>query len=91
MQMVYKLGYLPTTLKVLLDNTARENKNQYVCRYFAWMVAKGWFDFTQIDFLMAGHTHGEQDQLFASFADALRRRDFVRAEELWDILRREIQ
>lgn len=66
-------SYFPCKLFIQLDNTCRENKNQYVLCFFAAMVQLGLFTEIQLGFLMVGHTHEDIDQLFSCVSRHLNR------------------
>lgn len=48
---------MPRHLCVQLDNTTRENKNQLLLRFCAWLVAQNRFDSATLNFFRKGHTH----------------------------------
>lgn len=50
-------SYFPSKLFVQLDNTCRENKNQYVLCFFAAMVQLGLFEEIQVGFVMVAWAH----------------------------------
>ena len=58
-------SYFPSKLFIQLDNTCRENKNQFVLTFLAVVVQLGLFKEVQVGFLMVGHTHEDIDQLFS--------------------------
>ena len=49
-------------LRINLDNTARENKNQQVFRFLGWLVATKKVKRCSVTFLRTGHTHEYIDQ-----------------------------
>ena len=49
-------------LRINMDNTCRENKNQKVMRFGAWLVATRRVDELTFSFLRTGHTHELIDQ-----------------------------
>ena len=51
----------PHTLYVQLDNTTKENKNQYVEAYLSSLVTEGVFDVVVMTFLPVWHTHEDID------------------------------
>ena len=63
----------PHTLYVQLDNTTKENKNQYVEAYLSSLVTEGVFDVVVMTFLPVGHTHEDIDQRFSVVSRKLRR------------------
>jgi hypothetical protein len=59
---------LPRTLFLQLDNTSKDNKNNYVLSYLAMLVACGIFSDIYVSFLPVGHTHEDVDQYFSVIA-----------------------
>ena len=51
-----------------MDNCGRENKNQYVLAYLAYLVKQKMFLEVELGFLPVGHTHEDVDQLFSKFS-----------------------
>ena len=49
-------------LYILVDNTARENRNSYVVSFVALLVASSRFRNTSLLFFLVGHTHNRMDQ-----------------------------
>ena len=47
----------PQKLHVQLDNTTKENKNQFIMSYFHALVASRVFSEVHLSFLPVGHTH----------------------------------
>ena len=64
-------GPMPQELVVFTDNTGRENKNNTVMRYLAYLVHRGMFRCTALLNLPMGHTHNILDQLFGIVAHRL--------------------
>src|SRR5688572_25110101 len=48
---------IPETLYLQLDNTTKQNKNQYIIGYAACLVSWGLFQRVLISFLPVAHTH----------------------------------
>lgn len=46
-----------------LDNSAKDNKNQYILNWCAYLVAMGLVDEIELGFLLVGHTHEDIDQV----------------------------
>jgi hypothetical protein len=63
----------PHTLFVQLDNTTKENKNQFVLAWAQTLVDTFVFDDVYISFLPVGHTHEDIDQRFSVISRKLRR------------------
>lgn len=55
-----------------MDNTSKENKNQYVFAFLTYLVDKGVFKTIYVSFLIPGHTHEDIDQCFSVLTKALR-------------------
>ena len=75
-----ELGW-PSTLFLQLDNTSKENKNQYVFAYLTHLVNTGVFKTIYLSFLVPGHTHEDIDQLFSVLTKALRKKDAYTFEQ----------
>ena len=58
-------------LVVLLDNTAAENKNQYMLYFLAWLVQRGVCDEASIFSMLVGHTYTDLDQSFNTLISQL--------------------
>jgi hypothetical protein len=67
---------LPPTLRVQLDNCAKDNKSRYVFAYWSLLVAKGIFKEVFVSFLLVGHTHDDIDASFGRWSMKLREEDF---------------
>lgn len=70
-----KEGTLPRVFIVLMDNTCKENKNNQVIKYLAFLVKVGVFDEVLVIFLLVGHTHSIIDQRFSVMTRELSVRD----------------
>lgn len=68
-------GTLPRILLIHMDNTCKENKNNLVIKYLAFLVFHGVFDEVRILFLLVGHTHTIIDQRFSVITRELSARD----------------
>ncbi len=66
-----RLLVVPQHLVLLTDNTTREQKNQNVVAFLAWLVASGKFETVTNNFFRVGHTHMKLDQRFSVVAKAL--------------------
>lgn len=64
----------PAQLFIQADNCWRENKNQTVFAFCAWLVAHNLFKEVRFSFLIKGHTHEDIDQLFVALATYLKTR-----------------
>ena len=74
------LSMIDTTADVLylqVDGASGENKNRDVMAACAYLIATKAFSKVKVSFLPVGHTHEDIDQLFSSFAGALRSSDFL--------------
>ena len=67
---------LPPTLRVQLDNCAKDNKSRYVFAYWSLLVAKGIFKEVFVSFLLVAHTHDDIDASFGQWSMKLREKDF---------------
>ena len=89
MQVHKKLGHLPRIFRVNADNTVKETKNTVTLFWTCWMLAQCWntrlhmFEFL---YLLVGHTHNSLDQTFAYLGGALRNRDHLSIEEMFEVL-----
>ena len=70
-------AFRPSELVVLLDNTASQNKNDFILCYLASLVENGWFERVTVMYLLKGHTHGAVDQLFSSPTKRLARHNIL--------------
>jgi hypothetical protein len=66
---------LPQVLYLQLDNTSRENKNQFVFGYISMLVELRIFQKVKVGFLLVGHTHDHIDQMFRHFSVTLKRKN----------------
>jgi hypothetical protein len=62
---------MPLHLVIQVDNTARENRNQFVNKWAAWLMLRGLFRSVTFQFLPVGHTHINVDQKFSTIATKL--------------------
>jgi len=77
-----KDGKLPRILLLHMDNTCKENKNNLVIKYLAFLVHHNVFDEVRILFLLVGHTHSIIDQRFSVISRALREQDAYTLDQL---------
>ncbi|KAK3735320.1 hypothetical protein QZH41_018723 [Actinostola sp. cb2023] len=75
---------LPGTINIQLDNTCKENKNQFVFSFLSYLVETEVFDKIEVSFLPVGHTHIDVDQMFSRLSVAISRRG---AKTYQDLLR----
>ena len=68
-------------MKCKADNTAKEQKNQNVVNFAAWLVSTGAFKSVQLDFLVVGHTHNKVDQRFAILAGYLKKTESLQTPQ----------
>ena len=80
-------GRLPRVLVLLLDNTCKENKNNGVVKYLAWLLSSGVFDEVRVFFLLVGHTHSVIDQRFSVISRAVHGRDAPTLPALMELVR----
>jgi hypothetical protein len=72
----------PSTWFLQLDNTTKENKNQFVLAWLQTLVDTGVFDTIYVSFLPVGHTHEDIDQRFSIVSRALRRESILSVQQL---------
>ena len=63
---------LPPNLYLQLDNSAKDNKNQFLMAFLSLLTAKGVFKEIQVGFLLVGHTHEDIDAYFSHLSKALK-------------------
>ena len=86
-----RLDHLGKKLYVQLDNTAKENKNIHVLRFFGKLVKEQKFEEIQISFLMVGHTHNDVDQLFSMISKRLFKSNTKDLRQLRDKIKQSTQ
>ncbi|GBG64104.1 hypothetical protein CBR_g40552 [Chara braunii] len=74
-------------LYLTLDNTSKENKNNFVLAYLVFLVKMRVFSKVQLNFLLVGHTHEDIDQMFNCFSRKLAVHDAFDLPELQHIIR----
>ena len=72
MDIVAKETKLPPVLFLQVDNTTKQNKNQFLLGYAGCLVRWGLFKKVVISFLPVGHTHEDIDQMWSKVAGYLR-------------------
>ena len=84
MQQAYKDAKMkwPGIWFLQLDNTTKENKNQFVLGWLQTLVDAGVFDEIYVSFLPVGHTHEDIDQRFSVISRALRRTAILSVQHL---------
>jgi len=75
MDLMAEHGELPLVLCLQLDNTAKQNKNQFLIGFAACLVQWRIFQKVIVSFLPVGHTHEDIDQMFSRISGYLRRHD----------------
>jgi len=63
---------LPRKLYLQLDNSARDNKNQYIMAFLSLLTARKVFQEIQVGFLLVGHTHEDIDGYFSYLSKQLK-------------------
>lgn len=71
-------------LHIHADNTAKENKNQWMLAFCGWLLLLGWFDRIRVSFLIAGHTYNEIDSVI--FAALHKQANFQGSVTIFDVL-----
>jgi hypothetical protein len=66
---------LPPNLYLQLDNSAKDNKNQYLMAFLSLLTARGVFKEIQVGFLLVGHTHEDIDAYFSHLSKTLKTRN----------------
>ncbi|KAK3754649.1 hypothetical protein QZH41_010707, partial [Actinostola sp. cb2023] len=77
---------LPNTLYIQMDNTCKENKNQYVFAFLSYLVETKIFDKIEASFLPVGHTHIDVDQMFSRLSVAIARRGAKTYQDLLKVI-----
>lgn len=67
LQELTEKGPLPPTLFLQFDNCFKENKNNIVFGYLAWLIAIKAFRSITLSFLIPGHTHTDIDQIHSTW------------------------
>lgn len=78
---------IPRVMYLQLDNTCKQNKNQFLLGILGYLVFNDVHDKIIISFLPKGHTHEDIDQLFSRLVIALLCRDARSVQELMSIIR----
>ena len=63
---------LPKKLFLQLDNSAKDNKNQYVMAFYSLLITKRVFKEVTIGFLIVGHIHEDIDVHFSYLSKLLK-------------------
>lgn len=72
---------LPTNLFLQLDNSAKDNKNQFLMAFLSLLTHRGVFKEIQVGFLLVGHTHEDIDAYFSHLSKTLKSKNtFVLAD-----------
>ena len=72
---------LPKNLYLQLENSAKDNKNQYLMAFLSLLTTRGVFKEIQVGFLLVGHTHEDIDAYFSHLSKALKSKNtFVVAD-----------
>jgi hypothetical protein len=64
---------LPRRLYLQLDNSPKDNKNQFLFGFLSLLTARKVFEEIQLGFLLVGHTHEDIDGYFSYVSDVLRK------------------
>jgi hypothetical protein len=62
---------LPRRLYLQLDNSPKDNKNQFLFGFLSLLTARKVFEEIQLGFLLVGHTHEDIDGYFSYVSDIL--------------------
>lgn len=73
---------LPATVKLQLDNTCKENKNNTVFATAAYLVKSGVMDEFHVNFLIKDHTHNICDQYFSRLSKHLLYNNVFTADDM---------
>jgi hypothetical protein len=72
---------LPRRLYLQLDNSPKDNKNQFLFGFLLLLTARKVFEGIQLGFLLVGHTYEDIDGYFSYVSDVLRKKNtFVLAD-----------
>ena len=63
---------LPKKLFLQLDNSVKDNKNQYVMAFYLLLTARRIFKEVTVGFLIVGHTHEDSDAQFSYLSKLLK-------------------
>ena len=63
---------LPERLYLQLDNSAKDNKNQFLMAFLSMLIYGGVFKEIQVGFLLVGHTHEDIDAYFSHLSKTLK-------------------
>ena len=63
---------LPKNLYLQLDNSTKDNKNQYLMAFLSLLTARGVFKEIQVGFLLIGHTNEDIDAYFSHLSKSLK-------------------
>ena len=76
----------PTTLYIQLDNCFKENKNETLFKFIAFLLSLGFTEKIILTYLPPGHTHENIDQLFSAVRKYLMRHEVLTYKALLEIL-----
>ena len=79
---------VPLLKKLILqfDNSAKDNKNQYVMAFYLLLTAKRVFKEVTVGFLIVGHTHEDIDVHFSYLLKLLKMKNIYILADLMKIL-----
>jgi hypothetical protein len=78
------------TLNVVMDNCARQNKNNYVLRLALYLVKKGYFKEVTFLFLVVGHTKNVANCLFNILERLYQRQNVFTMGMMVDVMKHEL-
>ena len=70
-----KFKALPRHLRLQLDNSAKDNKNQTMMAFCSELVSRGVFETIEMSFLKVGHTHEDIDAFFSKVSKQIKHID----------------
>ncbi|XP_066929842.1 uncharacterized protein [Clytia hemisphaerica] len=88
---IAKDGVLPPVLYVQMDNCWRENKNQFLLAFFAFLVLKRIVKKVRLSYLLVGHTHEDIDSTFSNISTTLNKKDVFTIDHLLQTIKESFQ
>jgi hypothetical protein len=78
---------LPLNLYFQLDNTCRENKNNFLFSYLHMLLKKKVFQKINVGFLLMDHTHDNIDQIFSRLSTKLAKYRAFIYKDLYQVIK----
>ncbi|XP_066917582.1 uncharacterized protein [Clytia hemisphaerica] len=74
-----------------MDNCWRENKNQFLLAFFAFLVLKRIVKKVRLSYLLVGHTHEDIDSTFSNISTTLNKKDVFTIDHLLQTIKESFQ